>query len=238
MIGDRIVAAVFDVDGVLTDTAQLHFVAWRELFGEVFAELGDPGEPPFTKADYDRLVDGRPRFDGLVAVLDDRGLSDLPSEALEELGDRKQALYLAAVDRCGVAVFTDVVPCLTALQARELRVAAASASRNAGRNLTAAGLADTFDAVVDGVIAAELGLAGKPAPDLFLEAARRLDVDPGHCVLVEDALAGLEAGVGGGFGLVVGIDRSTDGGRGLEAHADLVVTSLDQLGVDSLVAVR
>lgn len=221
MTGD-IAAVVFDVDGVLTDTASLHFEAWTALFDEILVD----GEPAFTVADYDRLVDGRPRADGLRAVIDDRGRV---CDDLERLLARKQELFVALIERRGVRCYPDVAPCFDELGSSGISLAAASASRNATRNLREAGLLDRLDVVVDGLEAAELGLAGKPAADLFLEVARRLTIAPRRCLLVEDAPAGLVAGKAGGFGLVVGIDRSPGAGRQLDRWADVVIASLAEL---------
>ena len=219
--------AIFDVDGVLTDTASIHFRAWSALFDDVLR-----GSRPFTRWDYDRLVDGRSRLDGLRAVLADR---QLPEQAhIEQMAQHKQELFGELVHSEGVDTFTDVVPALNQFLAAGMSLAAASASRNAMAVLDAAELTDYFLVVVDGNVAGKLGLAGKPAPDLFLTAAQSLNAVPGDCLLAEDSIAGLQAGRDGGFGLVVGVDRSPAQDRNLDEFADIVVGSLTALSPELL----
>jgi alpha,alpha-trehalase len=240
---DRIDAVVFDTDGVLTDTASVHAAAWKRLFDEYLRERSERlGEPfrPFGHDDYLRFVDGKPRYDGVASFLASRGItlpagspSDPPErETVAGLGNRKNGYFLAQVEQHGVRPFPTSVELVRALRSRGVRLAAVSASRNFAVVLRAGGLQGLFDAEVDGVDAARLGLPGKPDPALFLEAASRLGVPPDRAVVVEDALAGVEAGRRGGFGLVVGVNRG-DQAEGLRARgADVVVDDLGELRLD------
>ncbi len=225
---------VFDVDGVLTDTASLHYRAWKALFDRVLP----PTVKPFDADDYHRLVDGRPRQVGLRAVMADRGLdvpagskSDPPGiQTLGAMAALKQQEFLRLLDTVGVRPFPDAVTLLDRLDALGVRAAAASASRNMHRVLVSAGIESRFAATVDGNDAAALQLAPKPEPDLFVEAARRLRIEPQYCALVEDSVAGVQAGRAGGFSPVIGVDRSDGRWSPLLARwADLVVPALDRL---------
>ncbi|MBE1878263.1 HAD family hydrolase [Myceligenerans pegani] len=223
-------AVVLDTDGVITDTARVHAAAWKRVFDALLRERGR--QPPFDAgSDYLTYVDGRSRADGARGFLRSRDL-ELPDEELASLLDRKTRHFLDEVAARGVRAFPDAVAFLHELRRRGTGVAAVSASRNCGPVLRAAGVDGLADVRVDGVDAARLGLAGKPDPALFLEAARRLAVRPGRCALVEDALAGVEAGRRGGFGRVIGVDRT--GGRGDEMRergAHVVVGDLGGLAV-------
>ncbi|PUB29832.1 HAD superfamily hydrolase (TIGR01509 family) [Promicromonospora sp. AC04] len=209
-------AVVLDTDGVITDTARTHAAAWKRAFDELLREQGRRDSvrlPPFdVEADYVRFVDGRSREDGARAFLDSRGIV-LPrqgrngTEALESLLDRKTRYFLDEVRAHGVQAFPSTVALLHELRRHRTGIAAVSASRNCGPVLRAAGVDDLVDARVDGLDSQRLGLAGKPDPALFLEAAQRLGVPPGRCALIEDALVGIEAGHRGGFGTVIGVDR-------------------------------
>ena len=233
-------AVLFDLDGVLTSTATQHFTAWKQTFDDFLrsqAQAHDAAFVPFDHEDYLRYVDGMPRFDGVRRLLAARGVSlpegdlDDPPDAVSVhgLGHRKNDLVNAIIATEGVEVYEGSVALVRSLRSAGVHTAVVSSSRNCLAVLTAAGIVDLFDARVDGEIAAELGLPGKPAPDTFLEAARRLDVRASDAVVVEDALSGVEAGRAGAFGLVVGVDRvgQTDA---LRRHgADLVVSDLAEL---------
>ena len=240
---DRLDAVVFDTDGVLTDTASVHAAAWKRLFDEYLAQratrLGEPFRP-FEEADYLRHVDGRTRYDGVAGFLASRNISlpwgdpsDPPDrETVCGLGNAKDRLLVAHLRDHGAHDFPTSVAVVRRLRAAGVATAAVSASRNMVAVLEAAGLRDLFDAEVDGVEADRLGLAGKPDPALFLEAARRLGVAPARAAVVEDALAGVEAGRRGGFGLVVGVDRGGQAAALAERGADVVVDDLGALDVD------
>jgi beta-phosphoglucomutase family hydrolase len=231
---------VFDTDGVLTDTASVHAAAWKRLFDE-YLQLRSTrdAEPfrPFTEADYLRSVDGRPRYDGVAGFLASRGIElpwgdpdDPPDrETVCGLGNAKDRYFVTHLREHGAEPFPTSVAFVRGLRERGLRTAVVSASRNMVAVLEAAGLRDLFDAEVDGVEADRLGLAGKPDPALFLEAARRLGVAPARAAVVEDALAGVEAGRAGDFGHVVGVDRGGEADALREHGADVVVGDLDEL---------
>jgi alpha,alpha-trehalase len=239
---DRLDAVVFDTDGVLTDTARVHAAAWAGLFDDYLerraARLGEPFRP-FTEADYLRHVDGRPRYDGVGAFLDSRGIAlpwgdptDPPDrETVCGLGNAKDRQFEAHLRRHGAKPFPASADLVVRLRTAGLRTAAVSASRNMRAVLDSAGLRGLFDAEVDGIESARLGLAGKPDPALFLEAARRLRVAPARAAVVEDALAGVEAGRRGGFGLVIGVDRAGQAAALAEHGASLVVADLGELVV-------
>ena len=239
-------AVLFDLDGVVTRTARLHATAWAELFDEFLrrraAERGEPFRAFDPVADYLAHVDGKPRYEGVRSFLAARGIAlaegdpaDRPgTPTVHGLGARKDALFVDRLRRDGVEVFTTTVALIEALRAGGVRTAVVTSSRNGREVLRAAGLEALFDARIDGLDAATLALAGKPAPDTFLKAAELLEVVPGRAVVVEDAIAGVEAGRRGGFGLVVGVDRG--GNReALETHgADLVVADLGELDLPGL----
>ncbi len=239
--GPAVRAVIFDMDGVVTQTAVVHAAAWKRLFDDYLrdrsARTGEPFRPFDTEADYRPYVDGMPRYDGVRRFLASRGItlpegapSDPPeAETVCGLGNRKNGYFLARVEQDGVRAFPTTVALLRDLRARTIRTALISASENATRILSSAGVLDLFDARVDGTDAHELGFPGKPDPAIFLEAARRLGVDPAHAVVVEDALAGVEAGRAGGFGLVVGIDRVGLGDALARHGADVVVRDLGEL---------
>jgi HAD superfamily hydrolase (TIGR01509 family) len=230
-------AVVFDTDGVITDSARVHAAAWKEAFDAV------PGvEPPFDAGeDYRRHVDGKSRLDGAAAFLSARGLR-LPAGDPEDrpgtgtvcaVAAGKEESFLRMLNEEGVEVWPGTVRLLCALHDARVRCAAVSASRHARDLLARAGVRSLLQTVVDGNDAARLRLPGKPDPALFLEAARRLSVPAGSAAVIEDALAGVEAGRRGGFGLVVGVDRtagSPGAAEGLrDRGADLVVGDLAEL---------
>lgn len=235
----RLHALICDMDGVLTDTAGLHARAWKTLFDEVLAaQVGDGPFMPFdADTDYRRYVDGKPREAGLRDFLAARGITlpagtpdDPPSATtLTGLAKRKNALFLRLLD-AGIAPYPDAVRLLDAATARGLALAVISASRNAPRVLQAAGLTARFAVRIDGNVAQQRGLPGKPAPDVLVAAATALDVAPQEAAVIEDAIAGVQAAHAGGFGCIVGVDR--DGTRGEElraAGATRLVRSLDAL---------
>ena len=234
-------ACLFDLDGVLTQTAKAHAAAWKETFDAFlreWAEQTGEAQPPFAlPADYVRYVDGKLRADGVRGFLGSRGIElpegsdgDPPSaQTVSAIAGRKNDLLLEVLDRDGVEVYEGSIHFVEAAREQGLRRAVVSASRNCRAALVAAGIEDLFELRVDGEVAAADGLEGKPAPDTFLAAAERLGVEPGRCAVFEDAEAGVEAGRAGSFGCVVGVDRG-DNAEGLRAHgADLVVADLDEL---------
>ena len=232
---------LFDMDGVLTRTASVHAAAWKQMFDEFLAgRVGQPGErlDPFDAvADYDRYVDGRARADGTRAFLESRHVhlpdgspDDRPGSAtIEGLSRRKNELVLEVLARDGVELFDDSIAYLRAVIAAGLPRAVVSASANTAQVLQTAGIADLFDARIDGVVAAERRLAGKPAPDMFLAGAEALGLDAAQAAVFEDALAGVEAGRAGRFGFVVGVDRVGQADDLARHGADVVVQQLTEL---------
>jgi beta-phosphoglucomutase family hydrolase len=233
-------AVIFDLDGVITDTASIHSTSWAEMFNSYLAQRPPKeGEDhsPFTEADYQHFVDGKPRFDGVADFLHSRGISlpwgaetDDTDDTVCGLGNRKQQLFLDMIAE-GVPVFQSTVDFVRELQSLGLGTAVFSSSRNLESVLRTAGLADLFPVRIDGLVAKQLGLPGKPEPDVLLETASRLGVRPDRCVVVEDAEAGVTAGRDGGFGLVIGIDRTGHADELLTSGADAVVTDAIDIAV-------
>lgn len=233
-------ALLFDLDGVITRTATIHAAAWKDLFDDFLRGWGrdhDVRVEPFDVAtDYVAYVDGRRRFDGVETFLRSRGIelpygdSSDPPDALTVcgLGNAKNRYFVEQLARHGVEVFDDAVELIRAMRERGRRIAVVSASENCDSILRRAGLLGLFDARVTGVEAAERRLAGKPAPDTFLEAAVMLRVPPARAAVFEDAVSGVQAGRAGGFGLVVGVDRGGHGPALAAAGAHLVSNDLRQ----------
>jgi len=234
-------ACLFDLDGVLTQTAKIHAAAWKEMFDaflrERAAQTGESFEPFDPVADYDEYVDGKPRYDGVRSFLAARGIAlpegtpDDPSDAatVHGLGNRKNELVLAMIERQGVEVYEGSVRYVRAVRDAGLGRAVVTSSANADEVLAAAGIDDLFDVRIDGVVAAREHLEGKPAPDTFLAAARALEVAPDRAAVFEDALAGVAAGRAGRFGLVVGVDRVGQADELREHGADVVVGDVSEL---------
>jgi len=223
---DSVKACLFDLDGVLTQTAKIHAAAWKRMFDEFLREHG--GGTFDEVDDYDRYVDGKPRYDGVRSFLASRGIQ-LPEREVVMLGDRKNELVHRLIQERGVEVYEGSVRYVRAARDCGLRRAVVSSSTSARAVLEAAGIAALFEEVVDGAVVEREGLRGKPAPDAFLAGARTLGVTPDQAAVFEDALAGVEAGRAGGFGLVVGVDRVGQA-QALRQHgADVVVGDLSEL---------
>jgi beta-phosphoglucomutase family hydrolase len=244
---DEAAACLFDLDGVLTRTASVHAAAWKEMFDGYLRERSERTGEPFAEfdpvADYGRYVDGRKREDGTRSLLESRGISlpegdpdDPPEkETIRGLGNRKNALVLKLIEEKGVETFDGSIDYVRAARRAGLRTAVVSSSANTVQVLRTTGITDLFDARVDGVVAAERHLPGKPAPDMFLEGARELGVPADKAVVFEDALAGVQAGRAGGFAYVVGVNRVGEAhGKALAEHgADVVVDDLSELLEDA-----
>lgn len=234
--GRPLSAAILDLDGVVTRTASVHERAWKQVFDMLLAERG---QPPFSHADYLRHVDGRPRFDGAHAFLASRGIAlpvgeaaDPPSvETVHALARLKDDSFQRLIAEGGVEVFDDAVVSVRRWRDAGFSTALVSSSRSAARILAVTGLEALFDVRVDGEVGGDLGLPGKPAPDYFLEAARRLAVDPARAMVIEDAVSGVLAARRGGFGLVVGVSRGGHDEPLRAAGADRVVEVLTELPV-------
>jgi beta-phosphoglucomutase family hydrolase len=234
-------ACLFDLDGVLTDTASVHAAAWKQMFDDYLrarAERDGLDFVPFdVKTDYGPYVDGKPRLAGTDSFLRSRGI-ELPmggpddppdAETIYALSAKKNGLVQEKIVTVGVEVYPGSVRYLQAVRAAGLKTACVSSSANAAQVLQVAGLADLIDHRVDGVSARERGLPGKPAPDTFLAAAADLGVDKSEAAVFEDALVGVESGKAGGFGFVVGVDRLGQADALREHGADVVVADLAEL---------
>jgi beta-phosphoglucomutase family hydrolase len=238
---DGVTACLFDMDGVVTQTAVVHAAAWKEMFDEFlrkYAQSTGTEFVPFdSHAEYDAYVDGKPRLDGTRAFLASRGI-DLPEGTPDDppgtptiygLSNRKNDLVLAKLAAGGVQVYEGSISYIHAVRAKGISTAIVSSSANTQQVLDSAGIAGLFDVRVDGVIAKERGLHGKPTPDTFLAAAEALNVPPSGAAVFEDALAGVEAGRAGHFGLVVGVDRVGQAEELRKHGADIVVQDLAEL---------
>jgi beta-phosphoglucomutase family hydrolase len=232
---------LFDLDGVLTSTAEIHASAWKRMFDEYLRRRADArGEPfrPFDIAsDYRLYVDGRPRYEGVRQFLDSRGIKlpkgtpDSPpdEESVCGLGNRKDTLVHEAIDAGRVQSFPGSIEFARLVRRQGMKTAVVTSSRNCTVVLKAAGIDDLFDTQVDGRTIEDEGLPGKPAPDSFLRAAERLGVAPARAVVIEDAIAGVQAGRDGKFGLVVGVDRHGDADALCRNGAHVVVNDLSEL---------
>ncbi|MFD5515544.1 HAD family hydrolase [Streptomyces sp. NPDC127066] len=234
----QILACLFDLDGVITRTAVVHAAAWKRTFDDFLRERDGDGFRPFDDADYADYVDGLPRADGVRSFLASRGVElpdgtpdDPPDRAtVHGLGNRKNDLLLDMIRTDGVEAYDGTLRYIEAVRAHGLRTAVVSSSANCRDVLRSVGAEALFDVRIDGVVAAERGLPGKPRPDTFLAAAKDLGVEPSEAAVFEDALAGMDAGRSGHFGYVVGVDRVGQSAA-LRAHgADIVVQDLDELG--------
>jgi beta-phosphoglucomutase family hydrolase len=233
--------AVFDMDGVITKTAHVHSIAWKAMFDEYLkhhcAETNCTFVPFSEADDYLNYVDGKPRYEGVRSFLDSRGI-ELPFGAPEDepsfttvcgLGNKKNILFQDILEREGAEVFESSVELIKNLKAKGIKVALATSSKNCRIILKKAGLTDMFESIVDGVRSAELKLNGKPDPVIFITAASELGLFPEDCILVEDAISGVEAGKRGNFGLVIGVSRGMEGEK-LKVHgADFVVDDLEDI---------
>lgn len=238
---DRVVACLFDMDGVVTKTAVVHAAAWKEMFDEFLrpyaGKTGTEFVPFDARDEYDAYVDGKPRLDGTRSFLESRGIhlpegtpDDPPGTwTLHGLSNRKNELVLAKMAAGGVEVYEGTTGYIRAIKSRGISTAIVSASANTELVLKAAGITDLFDVRIDGVIAKQRGLRGKPAPDTYLAAAEALHVTPDRAAIFEDAQAGVAAGRAGVFALVVGIDRVGQAEQLLKHGADIVVQDLAEL---------
>ncbi|WP_395694549.1 HAD family hydrolase [Nocardioides sp.] len=234
-------AVLFDLDGVITPTAEVHMRAWSEMFNAFLGSWDGGGDTtPYTEADYFAHVDGKPRYDGVRDLLSARGI-ELPDGSPDDapdvdtvcgLGNRKNDAFNAVLARDGVTAYPGSVRLLDHLDRVGVPMGVVSSSANAPAVLEAAGLLDRFRTVVSGRVATELGLAGKPAPDTFLHAAQVLGGAADRSVVLEDAVSGVRAGAAGGFGLVVGVDRGAGADVLREAGAGIVVSDLAELVPD------
>jgi beta-phosphoglucomutase family hydrolase len=238
---DDVKACLFDLDGVLTQTAKVHAAAWKQMFDDYLrrraAASGEEFVPFDPVRDYDEYVDGKPRYEGVRSFLSSRSIELPPgspddppgADTVDGLGNRKNEIVLAMIKKDGVQPYEGSVRYVKAARAAGLRRAVVSSSTNCRDVLVAAGIEDLFEEIIDGVVADRDHLQGKPAPDTFLAGARAVGVEPGEAAVYEDALAGVQAGWAGRFGFVVGVDRVGQA-EALRAHgADIVVRDLAEL---------
>jgi beta-phosphoglucomutase family hydrolase len=225
-------AVLFDLDGVLTPTAEVHMHAWRTMFEQLFAQWDI--RPPYSDEDYFAHLDGKKRYDGVASLLRSRDVevpwgepSDPPSaDTVCGIGNRKNEVFAAILRAEGIAPYPGSLRLVEKLQAAGIPIAVVSSSKNAEEVLQAAGIRDRFPVVMDGVIAERDHLQSKPAPDVFVEAARMLQVEPARSVAVEDALSGVQSAAAGGFAVVVGVDRGAGAQALRDAGATIVVDDL------------
>ena len=234
-------AVLFDMDGVLTMTMKIHAACWKKMFDDYLHQRasgsGEELRPFEVATDYKAYVDGKLRYDGVQAFLASRGIElpygspvDDPSqETVCGLGNRKDRMVNQLINSDGVELLEGAIELVNAVRAAGIKTAVVSASKNCAKILDAAGIGVLFDCVVDGHVAASHGLAGKPAPDTFLAAARALDVEPARAVVIEDAISGVAAGRRGGFGLVIGVARGANADELIHHGADVVVGDLSEL---------
>jgi len=238
---DGVKACLFDMDGVVTQTAIVHAAAWKEMFDEFLSaharSTGTQFVPFDAHAEYDACVDGKPRLDGTRSFLESRGI-ELPEGTPDDppgtptvygLSNRKNDLVLAKLAAGGVQVYEGTVTYIRSVRGKGISTAIVSSSANTKQILDSAGLADLFDVRVDGLIAKERGLRGKPAPDTFLAAAEELHLTAAQAAVFEDALAGVEAGRAGHFARVIGVDRVGQAEELSQHGADVVVKDLAEL---------
>ncbi len=239
-------AGIFDLDGVITDTAKLHFVAWKQLFDEYLSLYGkEPGlhESGFTINDYKYYVDGKPRIEGVRSFLHSHSITlplgreddDENRQTMHGLAKKKQGYFLETLDRCGVPLFQDTIKFIKQLIKNNIITAVASSSKNCQMILRRAGIEDLFKTRVDGSHLNALGIRGKPCPDMFLHAAKIIGIKPKDVFIVEDAIVGVQAGRAGGFGLVIGIDREGSHKKLFQENgADLVIENMGDLSLVEL----
>jgi len=223
---------LFDLDGVLTPTAEVHMHAWETMFTELFADWGIT--PPYTERDYFEYLDGKKRYDGVASLLRSRDVevpwgdpADPPTaDTVCGIGNRKNAVFSRVLRSEGIAPYPGSIALVDRLRAAGVPVAVVSSSKNADEVRRAAGIRDRFEVVMDGVIAEREGLPSKPAPDVFAEGARMLGVDPARSAAVEDAHSGVQSAAAAGFALVVGVDRGVGAEILLSSGAHVVVDDL------------
>jgi len=238
-------AAIFDMDGVVTRTAAVHSRAWKQMFDDYLrlraARTGGAFQE-FTPGDYLAHVDGRPRYQGVATFLKSRGI-DLPqgtpddspgAETVCGLGNCKNEIFNAIIAREGAGLYDSTVALIDDLRAQAIKVGLATSSRNSALILQKSGVAHLFGSVVDGIVSEQLGLQGKPAPDIFQAASARLGVVPDRAIVIEDAVTGVEAGASGGFALVIGLAREHNHAELHEHGADLVLTDLAETNLGKI----
>ena len=241
---------IFDLDGVVTQTAKVHARAWKALFDHYLQNRAARENQDFVPFDKDQeyriYVDGKPRYDGVQSFLASRGINlprgdpsdDPDKETICGLGNRKNAIFNEYLEKQGAQVYEDTLSLVYELKKQGWKMAVISASKNCVPVLESVGIADWFDTIVDGIVSQEMGIKGKPAPDIFFEAASRLGITPGRTAVFEDAMAGVEAGKKGGFYQVIGVNRADNADSLKKAGADVVFSDLCAIGINGRLPVR
>ncbi len=241
-------AVVFDLDGVITQTALVHAAAWKAMFDEYLQKVAARDNIPFKEFthenDYLPYVDGKPRYDGVKSFLESRGI-DIPfgdpadnedAETVCGLGNRKNTKFVEVLERDGVKIYPSTVELIEQLKANNIHIGVASSSKNCAYVLEAVGLDQNFETRVDGVVSAELGLNGKPAPDIFIKAAENMGCKPSESIVVEDAASGVAAGRNGNFGLVIGLARENNAEELKQNGADVVIEDFSETNLQKIEA--
>ncbi len=223
-------AFIFDLDGVITQSAKLHAKAWKEMFDGFLEEINPQHKPFDIKHDYLAYIDGKPRIEGIRSFLKARDI-EISEEKIQELASQKNTLFLRYLRENGVEIYKTSVELVHQLRKRDFKLAIVTSSKNCSEILKTAGLEDLFDVQVDGIKSEKLKLKGKPHADIFLQAASELDVEPSRAVVVEDSLAGVEAGKNGSFGYVIGVDRGDQAAELKEKGANTTVSDLKEIEV-------
>lgn len=239
-------AVIFDLDGVVTKTAVAHAVSWKQMFDEYLRlreqRDGEPFKEFTIEEDYRHYVDGKPRYKGVQSFLESRGISlplggsgDAPEEeTICGLGNNKNVKFAEILKTKGIEVYPSTVVLVKALKAQGIRVGVASSSKNCPFVLQSAGIEDLFETKVDGIVSAQLGLKGKPEGDIFIMAAQTIGVEPAESVVVEDAVSGVQAGVHGGFGLVIGVAREDNAKALKNSGADIVINDFEGITPETI----
>lgn len=235
-------AAIFDMDGVITKTAVVHSSAWKRMFDEYLRHQETDSFQEFTRADYLAFVDGRPRYSGVDSFLESRGI-DIPfgdpkdqpgAETVCGLGNRKNEYFNRVLEEDGVEIYDSTIALIKELLKNGIRVGVATSSKNCTVVLEKAGIADLFETRVDGMISAELGLKGKPEPDIFATACDNLGVEHHRAIIIEDAVSGVQAGAKGHFGLTLGVAREDNAEELRRNGADVVVSDLSEISLEDI----
>jgi beta-phosphoglucomutase family hydrolase len=232
---------IFDLDGVITKTAEVHFIAWQRIFVEFLQSKNTTAT--FTyEDDYVPYVDGKPRYKGVESFLESRGFKlpygEITDEAGKEticgIGNRKNDVFREVIQQEGVSFYDGTISFINDLKAEKIQMGVASSSKNCRFILESVGLASEFETIVDGVVSHEMGLNGKPEPDIFTTAAKNMSLEPANCVVVEDAISGVQAGRAGKFGLVLGVTRTGDKKALKDNGADIVVEDISEISLQEV----
>lgn len=239
-------AVIFDLDGVITKTAVVHAAAWKAMFDEYLQTRAEKSGEPFKEftyeEDYLTYVDGKPRYKGVQSFLESRGIhleygdpgDSTEKETICALGNRKNIKFVEVLKTEGAEVYQTTVDLIRDLISKGLHIGVASSSANCQYILQSTGLEDLFETRVDGVVSRELGLKGKPEGDIFVTATKNMGATPDRAIVVEDAVSGVQAGVNGGFGLVIGVAREDNQDDLKSNGADVVIDDFAGVTTDTI----